>query len=172
MTQYKNKTKIENTDELDSEQLDQSLDEVSVGQILKNKRQKLKIEADEVAAYLKIKLRDIEALENDDLHKIIKHLYIPGLLRSYAKFLKIDQRIIEEKIKLLHIESNTNNKKHQLLNIGENIDLTPDQNIFVNFLALSILLFFILLSIYNFSENNSISISSDSLVEEMKKVDL
>ncbi len=172
MTQYKNKTKIENTDELDSEQLDQSLDEVSVGQILKNKRQKLKIEADEVAAYLKIKLRDIEALENDDLHKIIKHLYIPGLLRSYAKFLKIDQRIIEEKIKLLHIESNTNNKKHQLLNIGENIDLTPDQNIFVNFLALSILLFFILLSIYNFSENNSISISSDNLVEEMKKVDL
>ncbi len=172
MTQYKNKTKIENTDELDSEQLDQSLDEVSVGQILKNKRQKLKIEADEVAAYLKIKLRDIEALENDDLHKIIKHLYIPGLLRSYARFLKIDQRIIEEKIKLLHIESNTNNKKHQLLNIGENIDLTPDQNIFVNFLALSILLFFILLSIYNFSENNSISISSDSLVEEMKKVDL
>lgn len=172
MTQHKNKIKIDNTEELDSEQLDTSLDEVSVGQILKNKRQKLKIEADEVAAYLKIKLRDIEALENDDLHKIIKHLYIPGLLRSYAKFLKIDQRIIEEKIKLLHIESNTNNKKHQLLNIGENIDLTPDQNFFVNFLALSILLFFILLSIYNFSENKKASISSDNLVEEMKKVDL
>ena len=149
-----------------------SFEEVSVGQILKNKRQKLKIEIEDVAAYLKMKLRDIEALENDDLSSIIKHLYLPGLLRSYARFLKIDQRIIEEKIKLLHIEPNTNNKKHQLLNIGENIDLTPDNNVFVNFLAISVLLFFILLSIYNFSENKSPIINSDNLVEELKKIDL
>ncbi len=151
---------------------EQSFEEVSVGQILKNKRQKLKIEIEDVAAYLKMKLRDIEALENDDLSSIIKHLYLPGLLRSYARFLKIDQRIIEEKIKLLHIESNTNNKKHQLLNIGENIDLTPDNNVFLNFLAVSVLLFFILLSIYNFSENKSPIINSDILVEELKKIDL
>lgn len=151
---------------------EQSIVEVSVGQILRNKRQKLKIKIDDVAAYLKVKLRDIEALENDDLGSIIKNLYLPGLLRSYARFLKIDQRIIEEKIKLLHIEPNTNNKKHQLLNIGENIDLTPDNNIFLNFLAASVLLFFILLSIYNFSENKSPIINSDNLVEELKKIDL
>lgn len=148
---------------------DQSLEEVSVGQILKNKRQKLKIDVSEAAAYLKIKSRDIEAIENDDLTKILKHLYTPGLLRSYAKFIKIDQRIVEEKIKQMHIESNTSNKKHLLLNIGENIDLTPDKNTVFNMLAASALLFFILLSIYNFSENKSTSISSDTLIEELKK---
>ena len=42
---------------------EQPFEEVSVGQILKNKRQKLKIEIEDVAAYLKMKLRDIEALE-------------------------------------------------------------------------------------------------------------
>ncbi len=161
----KNKKNLPNGEE-------QSFAEVSVGQILKNKRQKLKIGIEDVAAYLKMKLRDIEALENDDLSSIIKHLYLPGLLRSYARFLKIDQRIIEEKIKLLRIEPNTNNKKHQLLNIGENIDLTPDSNIFLNFLVASVLLFFILLSIYNFSENKSAIINSDNLVEELKKIDL
>lgn len=149
-----------------------SLDEISIGQILRNKRQKLKIEADDVATYLKMKLRDIEFLENDDLNSIIKHLYLPGLIRAYARFLKIDSEIIEAKIKLLRIESNANNHKHQLLNIGENIDLTPDKNTFINLIAISLLLFFVLLAIYNFTENKTPTIQSDALVEELKKIDL
>lgn len=147
-------------------------EEISIGQIFKHKRQQLKIEPAEAASYLKLKPRDIAAIENDELDKILKHIYVPGLLRSYAKFLKIDQKIIEERIKSLHIASNTSNKKHQLLNIGENIDLTPDKNTLMNFLIASILLFFILLSIYNFSQSDRKLISSETLVEELKKIDL
>ncbi|NBV06736.1 MAG: hypothetical protein EBS06_05830 [Proteobacteria bacterium] len=158
-------------DEMLSDQESQDLKEISIGNILRKKRIKLNIKPEEVASYLRIKLRDIEAIENDDLSKILKHSYVPGLLRSYANFLKIDARIFEKKIKLLHIESNTHNKKHQLLNIGENIDLTPDKDIFLNFSIISTLLFFILLSIYNFVENKSANISSESLVEELKKID-
>ncbi len=150
----------------------ESFEEMSVGQLLQEKRKQLKIKVEEVAHYLKIKPRDIEAIEHDDLSKIIKHLYSPGLIRSYGKFLKIDPLIIEEKIKLLHIESNTKNKKHQLLNIGENLELSPDKHTFVNFLFASILLFFVLLSIYNYSENRTPVIKTDSLAEELQKIDL
>lgn len=172
---HKNKTASKHhEDKIDSAQQTQALEEISIGQILRNKRQKLEITIEEVAAFLKIKSRDITAIEDDDLSKILKHLYVPGILRSYAKFLKIDPRIIEEKIKLLRIQQNTHNKKHQLLNIGENNELTPDKNHFFNLLIFSVALFLILLSIYNFAENNSgqnSSINSDSLVEELKKID-
>ncbi len=172
---HKNKSNITHSEhKADLIEQYQSFEEISIGQILSNKRVKLKIEITEAAAFLKIKSRDIEAIENDDLSKFIKHLYVPGMLRSYAKFLKIDPRIIEEKIKLLNIQQNTHNKKHQLINIGENIDLTPDKNHLFNFLIFSAVLFFILLSIYNFAENKSsksTSIKSESLVEELKKID-
>ncbi|MDX2083613.1 MAG: helix-turn-helix transcriptional regulator [Rickettsiales bacterium] len=172
MTQKQNKTDNSNNSNISSNQNEQAFADLSIGQILREKRQKLKITIADAALYLKIKSRTIEAVENDDLAKIIKQLYVPGLLRSYAKFLKVDLRIIEEKIKLLHIEPNTNNKNHQLLNIGENIDLTPDKDVFLNFLIVTILLFFTLLAIYNFSENRTVLISSESLVEELKKIDL
>ena len=170
--QQQDKINVMEINETITEQQEQLIEEASIGQILRDDRQKLKIEANDVATYLKIKLRDIEAIENDDLSKILKHSYTPGVLRSYAKFLKVDSPIIEEKIKLLHIESNTQNKKHQLLNIGENIDLTPDKDSLLNFLIVSTLLFLTLLSIYNFAENKNASISSELLVEELKKIDL
>jgi cytoskeletal protein RodZ len=153
------------------ERREESPTEMSLSQILKSKRQQLKIETSEIATYLKIKLRDIEAIENGDLSKLTKHLYTLGLIRSYAKFLKIDARIIEEKIKLLNVESNVSNKKYQLINIGENTDLTPDKNSLFDFLIISILLFLTLLSIYNFCENKSASISNKTLIEEFKKID-
>ena len=148
------------------------LTEISIYQILLNKRQELNLETDDIAAYLKIKLRDVEAIESGNLDKMSLCLYVPGLIRSYGKFLKIDAKLIEQKIKLLPIESNVNNKKHQLLNIGENIDLTPTKESLVNFLVISALLFLTLLSIYNFYENKSAAIDSDNLIEEFKKIDL
>lgn len=143
-----------------------------LGQILKNKRQEKGIKLSEIANYLHVKSRDIEAIENNDFSILTKHLYIPGLLRSYAKFLKIDNEIIEEQIKLLHIESNTNNRNHLLVNIGEPTSPTPDKDTFLNFAVISALLFFTLLSLYNFYENKTATISSDILEREFKKIDL
>lgn len=146
-------------------------EELSIGVILKTKRQKLKMELSDVSLYLKVKLRDLEAIENDNFDSITRHLYIIGLIRSYAKFLKIMPNIIEAKIKLLPTKSNVDNKKYQLLNIGENTELTPSKNSFFNFLLISILSFLILLSLYNLSENKSDVISGKKLLQELEKLD-
>jgi len=146
-------------------------EEISLGQILQQKRQSLKMEIAEVSDYLRIKANDIEAIESDEISRISKHLYVLGLVRSYAKFLKVDQRIIEEKIKLLSIKSNVDNKKHLLLNIGENTELTPGKDSVFNFLLISILLFLVLLSLYNSSEDKSSIITNQELISELEKTD-
>jgi len=144
---------------------------ISLAEILKTKRLELGMEISEAASYLKIRVQDIEAIENDDHGSITKHLYILGAIRSYAKLLKIDQNILEEKIKFFTVESNVNNKKHKLINIGENLDLKPTRDQFFNFLLISILLFLVLLSLYNFFETNNNMITMDNLLEEIKKMD-
>ena len=146
-------------------------EEISLGQILKAKRQDLKMEIVEVSSYLKIKSNDIDAIESDDLSRVTKHLYIIGLIRSYARFLKIDEKLIEARLKILPVKSNVENKKHQLLNIGENTELTPDKDSFFNFLLISILLFLTLLSIYNSYENKSTLLTAQDLIEKLENID-
>lgn len=142
-----------------------------LGQILQIKRQNLKMEITEISSYLKIKSRDVEAIENGDLVNVTKHLYVLGLIRSYAKFLRIDEKIIEEKTKLLLIKSNTENKEHQLLNIGEDAKLSPSKDSFFNFLLISILVFLVLLSLFNSYENNGAKITNQSLVNELENIE-
>lgn len=149
----------------------QQIADNSLGQILREKRQFLKMEVAEISIYLKIKSRDIEAIENDDLKHVAKHLYVPGLIRSYAKFLKIDPKLIEKKIKVLPIASNTENKKHQLLNIGESNQLSPNKDSVFNFLLISILLFLALLLLYNFFQNNNALITNEKLIHELENID-
>jgi len=149
----------------------QQIADNSLGQILREKRQFLKMEVAEISIYLKIKSRDIEAIENDDLKHVAKHLYVPGLIRSYAKFLKIDPKLIEKKIKVLPIASNTENKKHQLLNIGESDQLSPNKDSVFNFLLISILLFLALLLLYNSFQNNNASITNEKLIHELENID-
>ena len=111
-------------------------EEISLGRVLKEKRQSLKMDIAEVSSYLRIKFNDIDAIESDDLGRVTAHLYVLGLIRAYARFLKIDPKTIEEKIRLLPIKSNVENRKHQLLNIGESNNLTPDKDSFFNFLLI------------------------------------
>jgi cytoskeleton protein RodZ len=138
-----------------------------VGEFLRDRRKNLKIEIADVSSYLKVKPHDIEAIENNDFEKVTRHLYVPGLIRSYAKFLKIDPQIIEENIKLLPVKSNVENKNHQLLNIGENIELTPTKDSVFNFFLVSVLLFLVLLSLYNSYEDKSNLITDQNLISEL-----
>ena len=78
---------------------------------------------------------------------------------------------IKEKIKLLSVESNVINTKHNLINIGENLDLKPTKDQFFNFLIISILLFLIFLSLCNFYEGDKKLITTEKLVEELETVD-
>lgn len=165
------RTIIDNARDSETAALPNVVTEISLGEILQKKRQELKIEIEDAATFLRIKIGDIHAIENNEISRIAKHLYAPGLIRSYGKFLKIDERIIEEKIKTLAFKSNTENKKHLLINIGENIELSPDRDGLFNFLLISILLFLTLLSIYNSRENNNSLITNQELILQLKNID-
>lgn len=155
---------LENTD------VSLNLDERSIFEILKSKRLELNIDIAEAAAYLKIKPTSLEAIEKSLLDDIPKSLYVTGIIRSYSKMLKIDQALLESKVKSLPIESNTSHKKYKLINIGDNLDLKPNREQFFNFLIFSSLLFLILLFFFNRNENNNRLINTQNLAEELSNV--
>lgn len=146
--------------------------DTSLGEFLRQKRQGLNMEIFHISAHLKIKARDIEAIENEKWDNVTNHLYKPGLIRSYAKILKIDAAIIEREIQKLPLESNIKNQKHRLLNIGEEIDITPNREMFFNFLLISVLLFLVLFAIYNWSEKKTDLLTNQDLINQLEKVDL
>ena len=143
----------------------------SLGKILQQKRKHLQVEIKTAARFLNVKESSIMAIENDEM-KILqdKHLYAYGLIRSYAKFLKIDEKTIEEQIKLLHFKSNIENQKHLLLNIGEDDKHSPTKDDFFNFLLISILLFLILLSTYSINASKN-SISIQEITSKLEQID-
>lgn len=163
--------KIEENNNLqDSSQEEVELQDKTISEILYQKRQELKIDIDEAALYLKIKKSDIEAIENGDFNNVTTHLYLLGTLRAYAKFLKIDQEIIAPKITAINVKSNVENKKHQLINIGENLDLKPTNHQFINFLLISILLFLVMIFLFNFYSDKNQFINTKNIVEELEKI--
>ena len=141
-----------------------------LGELLRRKRQELNMEIPHIASNLKIKARDIEAIENEKWDNITKHVYKTGLIRSYAKMLKIDMATIEDRIRTLPFESNTKNQKHRLLNIGEEIEIAPNRDMFFNFLLISVLLFLVFLAIYNASEKKTKLLTNQELISEMEKL--
>jgi cytoskeletal protein RodZ len=154
-----------------NQQIEETAPIKSLGQFLREKRQTTKIEIIDASAYLKVKAVDIEALEEDNLDCVTKHIYVLGLIRAYAKFLKIAPQEIEEKIKLLSLKSNTDNKNHMLINIGEDAKVSPNKDSVFNFLLISVLLFLILLALYNSVETSDKLISSETLFRELEKID-
>ena len=142
------------------------------GEILRNKREELRMEITEVSSHLRIKPTDIEAIENDEIIKITTHIYIPGLLRSYAKFLRIDEKIIEEQIGLLQLKSNVDNREHLLVNIGEGDHLKPDKNFSFHALIIVFLLILLLFPIYNRSANKGDFITNPDLISQLNDASL
>lgn len=165
----KKSKKATETENFNSEALS---NEPSLGEILREKRCGLKMEIAEISSYLKIKKSDIEAIEEGNLAKITKHLYIPGLIKSYGKFLKIDDKIIEKKIKNLEVKSNSDGKKHKLINIGENLDLTPNKEFFLNSLVISAFLLLTMFLWYNSSQNKDDLIPNRELIHELQNLNL
>lgn len=144
--------------------------ELGLGGLLRQKRHELKMEVAEIASYLKVKAPDIVAIEDERWAQITKHVYKPGLIRSYAKMLKIDMATIEERIRQLPFESNIKNQKHRLLNIGEEVEITPNRDMFFNFLIISVLLFLVLLAIYNAFEKKTGMLLNQELIGEIEAV--
>ncbi len=146
--------------------------QTSFGEILRNKREELRMEIAEVSSHLRIKSADIEAIEGDEIVKITTNIYIPGLLRSYAKFLRIDEKIIEEQIGLLQLKSNVDNREHLLVNIGESDHLTPDKNFSFQATIIVFLLILLLFPIYNRSANKGDFITNPDLISQLNDASL
>lgn len=146
------------------------LEDLLLGQIFKEKREKLKLEIEDVSRFLRVREEDIRAFESNNFFDVGKHIYLTGFIRSYARFLKIDTKPIESKIKFLPKKCNIDDAKHRLLNIGEDVDLSPGQESVFNFALILFLLFFILLSTYNFFDNRDSLINFESIIKELNKL--
>lgn len=156
---------MENTAEIeknDSEQL-------SLGDLLRINREKLNITIQEVSNFLKVRPSEIKLLEYNDIEKIAKSIYIPGLVKSYGKYLNINAKIIDQKIQELSLRSNIEVKKHTLINIGKHKELSPSKEIFFNALMICtiLLIFFI---IFFSLENKNELINTKNIISEIQKI--
>ena len=118
---------------------------------------------------MKVRPSEIKLLENNDIEKIAKSVYIPGLVKSYGKYLNINAKIINEKIQELSLRSNVEVKKHTLINIGKDQELSPSNEIFFNITILCTILF-IFFSIFFSLENKNELINTKNIIFEIEKI--
>lgn len=122
-----------------------------IGDLLQKKRELLGLSINEVASTLKVKKDYIAFLENENFTEFDKNFYTKALIKSYAKLLKIDNSLIEDK--LTKISESENKKGNSGLNF-EDKDLTPDRNTVRKAnLALFLIIILLLISL-KLSKNN------------------
>ena len=156
---------------LDQDQTHHQLDyEISLGDYFREKRKSLGIDQHTASNYLRVRVRDISAIEKNEIEKISKNIYAPGFIRSYGKYLKIDTKYIEHKIKEYSFRSNTENKKHILVNIGEHLELTPTRELYVNGSLISLFIFVSFLAISSFINKTKELNNTSTIIEELKLI--
>lgn len=67
---------------------------IKTGELLKKEREKQKIAIEDVAITTRINLKILVAIESGDLKSLPAPPFIRGFVKSYAKFLKIDEEMV------------------------------------------------------------------------------
>ncbi len=67
---------------------------LSVGNLLKEARERRKISLHDVEKRIKVREQFIKALEDDNWNFFTSRIYITGILKNYARFLELDDRKI------------------------------------------------------------------------------
>jgi len=67
---------------------------LSVGQYLRQERERKGISLKSIARVTRISLHYLEALERDDLHSLLAPVFVRGYLRSYAAYIGLDPKRI------------------------------------------------------------------------------
>lgn len=88
----------------------------TIGEIFKQYRLQNHLTISDVAAYLKLKEKDISDLEDDLIYDKKPTIFIRSLIKGYAKFLKINNKILEEKLESLSQKRESATKQHLLEN--------------------------------------------------------
>ena len=141
--------------------------DMTIGEMLKHAREKINIDYDFVAAVLRVKIKDIIALEEDNAKLITSHLYLTGFIKSYAKLVKINEKIVEEKIKKLSISSNIDNKNYNLLIEDEDV-CKPNPETFFHAILLFIILYLILFCFDQFKAKDMVT--SETIINELNNL--
>jgi cytoskeletal protein RodZ len=159
---------MENAD-INNKNNNNDFDQLSLGDLLRLTREKAEIDIKEIATFLKVRSNDIKLLENNDIEKIAKNIYIPGLIKSYGKYLKINSKIINEKIQELSLRSNIEVKKHTLINLGDDRNLSPSKNLYFNsvFMFVTLLLFLI---VFFSLEHKKEFINTKNIISDIQKI--
>jgi len=152
-------------------QQNQELASFSLGEIFKKQRISKKIDLAKASEFLKVRVRDLQAIENDEIDKISKNIYTPGLIKSYGKFLKINNNLIQTKIDQINFKSNTENKKHLLINIGEHLALTPKKELLINISIIFFITFFFMIFALNLYKKNLLNFPTALIIEDIKKIE-
>lgn len=148
----------------------QDYENLPVGEFLKNIRENQGIDIEKVSKFLKVRIKDINYLENNEIDKIEKNIYVVGLIKSYGNYLKINEKIIESRIQDLGLKSNTENKRHTLINIGKNRDLSPANDLLFNaIIATMVIIIFSLVMINIFNTQRNI-ITSETIINDIQKI--
>jgi cytoskeletal protein RodZ len=141
--------------------------EIKIGELLKEKRESFSLTIKEISRYLKVKEGDIILLEQDMLNSIINTIYLPGLIRQYAKIVKIEDDIVKQCIKNISAKYNINSSQCESANASIYINKCPSKSD----LLYAILVFAIMsLALIFFSplETNNLEIT-DMIVNQFKQ---
>jgi cytoskeletal protein RodZ len=144
-------------------------DQLTLGDLLRLSREKAEIDIKEIATFLKVRSSDIKLLENNDIEKIAKNIYIPGLIKSYGKYLKINSKIINEKIQELSLRSNIEVKKHTLINLGDDRNLSPSKNLYFNSVVMFVTLLLFLIIFFSLEHKKEI-INTKNIISDIQKI--
>ncbi|MBM3579497.1 MAG: hypothetical protein FJX34_01835 [Alphaproteobacteria bacterium] len=142
----------------------------SLGNILRNKREEAKLEIVDVAMQLRVKPEELLAIENDEIEKLANHLYAPGLVRSYARFVGVEKGIIDKGLSELKLRSNTEQKKHRLVNLNKEEHLAPNKNLVVNSLLVTSFLLLVLLPLYIFLDDKSDLLVTKDIIYQLSEI--
>jgi cytoskeletal protein RodZ len=123
-------------------------EELPLGEILRYCRVKNKIDAQDIASFLKVKKQDIVDLENGIIHKAKSSFYVSSLVRSYADLLKIDSKLIKAKLDSHH-EDTSATQVHKLIDLEKSSKYTPSGRYLIYSLSLIFIVYCLLFCDFN-----------------------
>ncbi len=137
---------------------------VTVGEVLKNKREKLKISIETASLDTKIQKRFLKFIENNEFFPFESEVFLTGFIKIYAKYLNLDVEkvlalyrrtnpIVEEK-KIISPFNNLSSKK-------TSITITPKAIVISTLVLFSLaILFYFGIQVYKFQKPPVLSIST------------
>ena len=65
-----------------------------LGKLLRHNREQQQLSLGDVSEHLKLPARQVEALENADFSKLPEPVFVRGFLRSYGRYLNLDETVL------------------------------------------------------------------------------